>query len=82
MSGLDHVLSRFHDDPVFRDALIHRPREALEGYRLDRAELEQLRVRLADACDCTSVADHRCVLAGLLRLLALTASAGPDPTDP
>lgn len=82
MSGLDHVLSRFRDDPEFRESLTHRPREALEGYRLDRAELEELRVRLAKACDCTSVADHRCALAGLLRLLALTASAAPDSTDP
>lgn len=82
VSGVDDVLSRFHDDPDFRDALTSRPAEALAPYRLSRNELDALSARLAEACDCVSVADRRCTLAGLLRLLAVTAASAPDPTEP
>jgi hypothetical protein len=81
VSGLDEVMSRFDGDAEFRDSLVHRPRDALEGYRLTRAELDELSARLAEACGGTSVAERRHALAGLLRLLAVTAEA-PEIAEP
>jgi hypothetical protein len=75
LPDIDDVLERLVTDPEFRRHLSTDPRSALEGYDLDRSDLEVLSAQVTEGAGDTGKVEQRTSKSALAGLLGLFGSS-------